>query len=389
MTAPATEASPRIKVIHVVYKLTPGTFTGGVAKMVYELAAAQRKQGVDVTVWTVGSQSDEVDQDGVTVRTFEGQRRLGVASSHALTSELRALAEAQGSALIVHAHNTFHPLNRDVFKAVTGTRARLFYSPHGALDPRMMRGYGFKALKKRAYVRLVELKHLNAAHGVFALTPKEQAQLELMSLHAPIHVIPNGIAAISPPAEDRAPGRGTSLGFIGRINPKKGLHHLIRALHRLRDTQPDATLTIAGNRSQFPTYVQDLDALAEELGLTSALHWTGFLDESAKRDLLRDIDIFLHASDSEGMPMAVLEAMEAGVPCVLTPGCYMQHAAQENAVLEVQQSPDALAAALAHLISAPQDRHSLGVRGQHHARRVHAWPMIAASYMETYTDSSS
>lgn len=385
MVVHANDAPQPVKVIHVVYELTPGVFTGGVAKMVYELAVAQCNQGVDVTVWTVGPRSGEIKCDGLTVRTFEGRRRLGVASSSALTIELRTLAVARGDTLIVHAHNTFHPLNRQVRKAVTGTAARLFYSPHGALDPTMMRGYGPKALKKRAYVRFAETWHLRAARGLFALTPKERAQLEAMGLRALIHVIPNGIAAVSPPADDRPLGRGTTLGFIGRLNPKKGLHHVIRALYRLRDTHPDATLTIAGNRSQFPAYVRKLDALAESLGITGALRWTGFLDEAAKRALLREIDIFVHASDSEGMPMAVLEAMEAGVPCVVTPGCYMQRAAQEDAVLEVQQTPDALAAALLQLANAPQDRHSLGLRGQHHAWSVHSWPMITDLYMKTYT----
>lgn len=380
----AKDAPLSVKLIHVVYELTPGAFTGGVAKMVYELAVTQRKQGLDVTVWTVGAQAGVIESGGLTVRSIEGHRRLGVASSSALAAELRSLAIAQGDNLIVHAHNTFHPLNRQVRKAVTGTGARLFYSSHGALDATMMRGYGPKALKKRAYVRFVEKRNLRAARGLFALTLKERAQLESIGLSNPIHVIPNGITAVSPRADERPLGRGTSLGFVGRLNPKKGLHHMIRALHRLRATHPDATLTIAGNRSQFPAYVRELDELAEELDIKGALRWTGFLDEASKRALLREIDVFLHASYSEGMPMAVLEAMEAGVPCVVTPGCYMQRAVQLDAVLEVQQTPEALAAALVRLANAPQERHSLGLRGQHHAWSEHSWPMIAERYKKTY-----
>jgi glycosyltransferase involved in cell wall biosynthesis len=63
----------------------------------------------------------------------------------------------------------------------------------------------------------------------------------------------------------------------------------------------------------------------------------------------------------------------------------MQRAAQEDAVLEVQQTPDALAAALVQLANAPQDRQSLGLRGQNHAWSVHSWPKIADLYMKTYT----
>ena len=373
------------KLIHVVYALTPGAFAGGVSKMVYELATAQRQQDVDVIVWTVAAEADEIASNGLRIRSFPGSWRLGVASSPALTAELRKLALARGPALIVHGHNTFHPLNRQVREAVRGTGARLFYSPHGALDPAMMRGYSLKALKKRAYVAFAERPHLRAASGLFALTPKERGQLKNLDVGVPIHVIPNGIAAVSLPAEDRPLRGGTSLGFIGRINPKKGLQHLIHALHLLRRSYGEATLTIAGNRKQFPAYVSELDRLAEKLGVVDALHWPGFLDEAAKQNLLAEIDVFLHASDSEGMPMAVLEAMEAGVPAIVTPGCCMQRAAKKGAVLEIAQSPIAFAETIARLADAPGERRDLGVRGQRHAWSVHSWPRIAELYTAIYS----
>lgn len=379
------EAPPPFMLIHVVYAMTPGSFAGGVSKMVYELATAQRRSGMDVTVWTVAEAASEAEVNGFLIRSFRGVSRFGVASSKAMAAELRELATAQGSGLVVHAHNTFHPLNRQVHSAVRGTGARLYYSPHGALDPIMMRGYSTKSLKKRAYVALAERPHLSSASGVFALTLSERNQLEALKLKAPIHVIPNGITSVSPPAKHRPLRRGTSLGFIGRINPKKGLEHLIQALHLLQRTHPDATLTIAGNRSQFPVYVQHLDALADKLGVAGAIRWPGFLNEASKRTLLDDIDVFLHASDSEGMPMAVLEAMEAGVPTIVTPGCYMQRAAMHGAVLQVEQSAAAFANALARLADAPLDRYNLSIRGQQHAWTEHSWPVISQRYAESYS----
>lgn len=379
-----TGTSCALKVIHVVYELTPGTFTGGVSKMVYELAIAQNQLGIDVSIWTVGAAKSEVKIGSLNLRTFQGNRLFGVAYSKQLAHELRKLAMSSDLSLVVHAHNTFHPLNLQVCRALAGTRARLFYSPHGALDPTMMCGHSLKALKKRAYVAFFEKRYLSAADGLFALTLNEHAQLSRLGLNVPIDIIPNGIAAVSPPANERSTSRGTSLGFIGRINPKKGLHHLLRALKCLHDSHPDTTLTIAGNRSQFPSYAQALDRLARDLGVTASLRWTGFLDEEGKRALLSEIDIFVHASDSEGMPMAILEAMEAGVPCVVTPGCYMRHAAESGAVLEVEQSPHAIARALARLIDEPNERKRLGASGQQHAWTTHLWPTIANLYVKSY-----
>lgn len=377
--------------IHVVYSLDPDAFTGGVSKMVYELARAQHAQGIDVAVWTVGGRAREIVSGGVTIRSFAGKHRFGLISSKDLNSALRARARTDGASLVVHAHNTFHPLNRHVRNAFRGTQARLFFSTHGALDPVMLGGMRFKALKKRAYIAAIERPVLNAATGVFALTSYERSQLGALALRVPVHVVPNGIECTAPPARTRQTLDGTeiSLGFIGRINPKKGLHHLLDALHILRQTHPAATLTIAGSRAQFPAYVARLDAQATRLGLHDALRWPGFLDEKAKRQMLAETDIFVHASDSEGMPMAVLEGMEAGVACVVTPGCYMHEAATAGAVLEVEQDPSALAQALGRLATKQEDRISLAQSGEHYARTVHAWPQIADRYREIYATAGN
>lgn len=377
--------SPDFSLIHVVYALDPASFTGGVSKMVYELACAQRAQGMDVAIWTVAPHASMITNGGVEIRSFAGKTRLGVTASADLNAALKTRACNLGGRLVVHAHNTFHPLNRHVRQALHGTQAQLFYSAHGALDPVMMQGTGFKSLKKRAYISMVERANLNAATGVFALTSHERGQLDAIGLDAPVHVIPNGIAQTDHPVRARQARAGYALGFIGRINPKKGLHHLLEALHLLRWSHPGATLTIAGNRDQFPAYVAKLDTLADRLDLNGALHWPGFLDAQGKHDMLVATDVFVHASDSEGMPMAVLEAMEAGVACVVTPGCYMQKAADAGAVLEVAQDPAALAQALVKLASAPSDRDILARSGQYHARTVHAWPQIADSYRAIYT----
>ena len=379
--------TPDFTIIHVVYTLVPGAFAGGVSKMVYELACAQKAQGLDVTVWTVGPYARTIFSGGVAIRSFVGTKYLGVVASAELNAALAARARARGPRLVVHAHNTFHPLNRHVRQALRGTRAGLFFSTHGALDPILMRGIGPKAFKKRAYIALIERPVLNAATGVFALTTNERDQLDAFALSAPIHIVPNGIARTNPLKRATRPDNRMSLGFIGRINPKKGLHHLLEALHILRRTHTNVTLTIAGDRAQFPAYVARLDAQVARLGLGDYVRWPGFLNEAAKRQMLAATDVFLHASESEGMPMAILEAMEAGVACVITPGCYMSEAVAAGAVVQVQSNPASLAAVLVELNAEPDRRTELARAGQNHARANHAWPVIAERYRQIYKNT--
>lgn len=85
------------------------------------------------------------------------------------------------------------------------------------------------------------------------------------------------------------------------------------------------------------------------------------------------------------MPMAVLEAMEAGVPSVVTPGCYMKHAVKQGALIEVAPSPKAFANALSKLARDSNARLALGQRGQNHAWKEHSWPRITDVYTQAYT----
>jgi glycosyltransferase involved in cell wall biosynthesis len=56
---------------------------------------------------------------------------------------------------------------------------------------------------------------------------------------------------------------------------------------------------------------------AEEIGLGEVVRCTGWLDKP--RDLLAGMDLYLHPAAYEGLPLAILEAMAAGLPCVLSP----------------------------------------------------------------------
>ena len=368
MTSPADP-----DVIHVVYACDPGRFRGGVSKMVYELARAQNRHGMRAEIWTIGTGSD------AQIRRFPGIQRFGVMRSQALADTLAETARRANP--VIHAHNTFHPLNRQVAQVAAKTGARVVFNPHGALDPVLLAGARARALKKRVYIALFERPILNAATGVIALTPQERAQLIGIGVTAPIHVVPNGIEIAGTQARQED---GDLLGFVGRITAKKGIHHMLEALALLRQAGRACRMVIAGDRGQFPDYVARLDALIADRDLGAAVTWAGFIDETQKARLLSEISIFLHASDSEGMPMAVLEAMAAGCAVVVTPGCYMSDAARAGALYEVDQNAKALAAACGALLDNPAARAALGNSGRAYAEDAHSWAAIVRRFAAIY-----
>lgn len=358
--------------------------------MVFELASAQRRLGADVEVWTpdaIRAGSTEYF-DELPIRYFMPDPLFGLARSFRLEAEIASLPKSA----VLHAHNTFNPLNLQVGNAAERHGLKAFYHPHGALDPALFADWSPKSLKKRLYIRFFSRPNLNRSAGVFALTPLEQGQLLSLGVTAPLHVLPNGIrpvAAASPEAGIALRAR-QGLGptdravlFIGRITSKKRIEDIIQAIARL-----DAHLFIAGNPETEPGYADFLRAEAFAAACDDRVHWLGFLDEAAKAAAYAAADAFVHASESEGMALAILEAMSAGLPVVATRGCYMTEAASAHALIQCEQGPAALATALAPLLADPQAARSLGQAGQAYVRRVHDWEALARATLRLYPEAA-
>ena len=385
--SPLFSSVPPIR--HTVYECLPGAYAGGVQKMVFELASAQRRLGQDVEVWTVDAdRAGQTELHGaLPIRYFSPDYALGYVRSRELNEALSALPRD----VVVHAHSTFHPLNHDIAVVARRLGLRHFFHPHGALDPVLFVGWSLKSLKKRLYHRFIGRPDLNVATGVFALTPLEAEQLAELGVSGRVHVVPNGIEP-SPLASPEAVAafrsthrigqRARLLLFVGRIMPKKRLEDIISAFATLRVDMPDLVLAIAGNVAQDAAYHQRLLNLAADLGCSEAIRWLGFLDEKAKPAAFGAAEAFVHASESEGMALAILEAMAAGLPVVATRGCYMRLAAQAEALIECAQGPEPLADSLRNLFSDPARAARLRANARAHILQEHDWDKIARRVTE-------
>ena len=371
---------------HIVYECLPGAYAGGVQKMVFELASAQRRLGADVEIWTpdaIRAGSTEVF-DGLPVRYFYPDPLFGLARSRRLSRELATLP----SDVVLHAHNTFNPLNVQVDRAATARGLKAFFNPHGALDPALFSGWDFKSVKKRLYIRCFTRPKLNRATGVFALTELEQTQLKSLGVTSPIHIVPNGIRPVTVASREVGLALRARHGlgptdrialFIGRITAKKRIEDIIRAIADL-----GVHLFIAGNPDAETGYTALLKGEASAAGCVSRIHWLGFMDEAAKAAAYAAADCFVHASESEGMALAILEAMSAGLPVVATQGCYMAEAAAAGALVECAAGPQAIAEGLRPLLSDLDKAKEQGRRGQAYVATVHDWTAIARRSLQIY-----
>ncbi|NBX33755.1 glycosyltransferase [bacterium] len=382
-------------VIHVVYDCVPGAYAGGVQKMVFELAGAQRRAGAGAEIWALNALRAGATEDhgGLTLRYFMPDDFLGLAKSDRLEAHLRAL----GPGHVLHAHNSFHPLDLQVGAVARARGFPVYYHPHGAFDPSLFRGWSFAALKKRLYIRGSSRLNLNQATGVFALTGSEEAQLRSLGFTAPITVLPNGVAPVGWPATGPAsraalgrafrerhglPAAARVILFVGRLNPKKRVEDILAAFATLAARDERLHLVLVGAADD--AYGRTLRALAERSAFAGRIRWVGFLDESRKPAAYAAAEVFVHASVSEGMALAILEAMAHGLPVVATRGCYMAAAARAGALRECAPGAPALADALGAVLDPAAD--GLGAAGAAYVRQEHDWARLAERSLATYAE---
>ena len=136
-----------------------------------------------------------------------------------------------------------------------------------------------------------------------------------------IHVLPNAVTPVPPPSESKrdrlrrevmVDPAGPLFLCVGRLTRAKGHNVLISAFRCVRERLPTAELALAGD-GRLRDELQNLTA---ELGLSDVVHFLG--RRSDARELIAAADVFVMSSVWEGLPMAILEAMQAATPIVAT-----------------------------------------------------------------------
>lgn len=178
-------------------------------------------------------------------------------------------------------------------------------------------------------------------------------------------VVPHGVdCARFHPAPDRAAawaetGFGGSCGLatIGRIRPEKGSDRFVAAMIELLPRRPGVTALLIGRAAKSDQ--RFLDGLKQKIaaaGLTDRILFPGEVAPDALPALMRALSVVVQLPRYEGYGMAPLEGMASGVPFVATDaGYYASFSCGGGCgVIVPEDAPAETAAAIEHLLSAPQ-----------------------------------
>jgi len=311
-----------------------------------------------------------------------GRRSIVYGISYALSSAL-ALLRHRRQSQIIHVHHLY----LDAFSA-------------GLLGPIMRRPVIAKVACGGYVGDIARLKRTRLAGLLFAVTRRvdrivaisSQIQGELINhsfARERIIRIPNGVDTNRfRPARDREAAKrvlglqGKIVSFIGRLDPQKGLHHLLDAWSAVVAQRPDARLLLLGTGPQEA----ELMRLAEELRVSRSVDFLGYREDV--RPYLQATDVFVLPSLAEGMSNVLLEAMASGLACVATRIGGNTDLVEDdvNGVLVEPADGAGLANAILRLVQSDADAARLGVAARERVERELSIEVIADRYVQLYRE---
>jgi glycosyltransferase involved in cell wall biosynthesis len=346
---------------------------GGAERVVAELATSLQAGGAENVVFLPADGEDwlrrQLDGTGVAVEYFRIERPLSL-------SCVRTLVRAFRTHRIAVAHS--HEFSMAVYGACAA---------RGAGIPHVITMHGGRYYAGRLRRRLA----LRAAMALSARTVAVSSQLadaigrDLGVRQSRILTIPNGVRYTPPERvtlrdELRLRPEDPLIVSVGNLYPVKGHRHLVDAVALLIDQHPTLHLAIAG-RGELEA---SLAAHAAERGLAGHVHLLGLRSDVSA--ILAAADVFVLPSLSEGLPLALIEAMFAGRPIIASEVGEVGTALAGGRVGVLVKPADAgeLAAALDSLLCDPLLAKTLGDRAVRQAVAQYDSSRMVRRYTNVY-----
>ncbi len=171
--------------------------------------------------------------------------------------------------------------------------------------------------------------------------------------------------------------------FLGRINFKKGLDLLVRAFSQISKGREDLHLVLAGPDDEG--YGAKVRHWLVREGALSKTTFTGIVAGSDKLDILAAAQLFVLPSYTENFGLAVVEAMAAGLPVVISNRVNIWHEIFEaHAGVVVNCDAEELAGAMERLLLNPVDAKEMGERARRLVKERFTWERVAPLMIELY-----
>lgn len=357
---PRADNMSRLRVIHV----SLGLGVGGMEKLLVEFARHADRKRFDlqfVSLTAGGEAAEQIERLGWQVTALGQQSGITPATSMRLTQLFR-----QSKARIVHTHNT-KPMLYAVPAAHWVGVGTIIHTRHGQRHGATRRQNMLFNLVAGWADRIVSVSSDSTE-----LARRQGLAIEKL---ATIH---NGIDLSLFPA--MLPCPSGPVVFVGRLSPEKDVPTLLRAAAIAAGAEPSFRLVLAG----AGPCLSELQSLAGQLGIAHRVEFLGHRTDVAA--ILAGAGLFVLSSVTEGLSLALLEAMASGLPVVATAVGGNAEAAIDGrtGLLVPPGSPEALAEAMLTLYRQPDLARRMGAAGRQRVEADFDSRRMVAQYESLY-----
>jgi glycosyltransferase involved in cell wall biosynthesis len=304
-----------------------------------------------------------------------------------LSCDIRTIATSLPKPALIHIHGVWSGPQLLSGQIAAELNIPFILSAHGMVEPWLWVKQGLKTkLKKQLYWSLFASHCFAQARVIHAITPLERDHLHKLFPKNRIEIIPNAIH-VEPGkvlGSSALTQREKIILFIGRIEPKKGVHLLIQAFSESRISK-DWRLVILGP-SWSTDYMNYLLRLAAESGLQDRIIFKGATFGEEKREWMRKSWILVAPSYSEAIGLVNLEAAANELPAITTyeTGLFNW---EDGGGLLISPAVEEVKRALEVACSwSPSERDQRGESSKSLVANKYSWDVVAPLWAELYKE---
>lgn len=305
-----------MKILYIIPTYKPSSLYGGATEVASHLAESLSKNGHEVTIYTTNGNGKNnlaiktgtaVDIDGVKVFFFK--RYTGDHSHLSPGLWLKTFQHVQEFD-VVHLHSWWSPsiVIAAVICKLRGVKPVL--SPHGMFCDYVLNTNN--RIKKKILHYFTKSTLRNTWLHVSTGMEWRESQKFIRSKWQGI-TIANPVKITNSQSTTNTKNRVFTIGFLSRIDPKKGIDILIRALSRVNF---EYRLKIAGGGDE--NYINYLHQEAQKAGNAHKIDWVGWKFNKEKHAFFQELDLFALTSLNENFAVVVIESLAVGTPVLVS-----------------------------------------------------------------------
>ncbi len=355
-----------MKIAHVVDSME----IGGAETLVAQLCHQQRKDGHDPSVYailTLGPLGKQLQEDGFHVRAH-----LGFGLIRSALNFYRIFKELRPD--VVHLHNPTPFIYAGISARMAGvpsiisTRHSLVAPPHNLVR---------------------ELKYCVAAWfcdwvvGICEATASNIKDMHSIPARKILCVYNGAVPLARARQEQWPPKSGFTLVYVGRLEPVKNHALLLNAFQKALASHPDLRLWMVGDGSTR----SDLEKLSAQLNITSQVTFWGQQMDVAP--FFSAADAFIMSSQSEGLPISLLQAFSLGMPAIVTDVGGMAEVVRlaQGGIIVPAGDSSAMAAAILRLAGNKAEHAQFAINSEAAFQSHFALQTMVEAYMKLYRNT--